>query len=216
MQAETLTTAAGVPLQGPLLLTPRVFGDSRGFFFESWNQRGFAAALDAHGQPVPSFVQDNHSRSSRGVLRGLHLQLPPHPQGKLVRCVVGEIFDVAVDLRGGSASFGKWVGAHLSAESHQQLWVPAGFAHGFLTLSGQAEVLYKTTDFWSRECERALRWDDPDLAIAWPLAGLAAPQLSEKDAAAPLLAAVRNKLRGRIWQSVQLVRTADASGPVIP
>jgi len=185
MQAEVLTTAAGIPLEGPLLLTPRVFGDGRGFFFESWNQQAFNAAAG-----TTCFVQDNHSRSSRGVLRGLHYQLAPHPQGKLVRCVVGEIFDVAVDLRRGSSTFGQWVGARLSSTNHQQLWVPAGFAHGFLTLSEQAEVLYKTTDFWSRECERAIRWDDPQLAIAWPLEALAGaePQLSEKDAAAPLLA----------------------------
>ena len=185
MQAEVLTTAAGVPVQGPLLLTPRVFGDERGFFFESWNQQAFnAAAGDT------AFVQDNHSRSRRGVLRGLHYQLPPHPQGKLVRCVLGEIFDVAVDIRRSSPSFGQWVGAVLSADNKQQLWVPAGFAHGFLTLSEQAEVLYKTTDFWSRECERAILWDDPALAIAWPLEALAGaePQLSEKDAVAPLLA----------------------------
>ncbi|MCP9904783.1 dTDP-4-dehydrorhamnose 3,5-epimerase [Cyanobium sp. BA5m-10] len=185
MQAEVLTTAAGVPVQGPLLLTPRVFGDERGFFFESWNQQAFnAAAGDT------AFVQDNHSRSSRGVLRGLHYQLPPHPQGKLVRCVLGEIFDVAVDIRRSSPTFGQWVGAVLSADNKQQLWVPAGFAHGFLTLSEQAEVLYKTTDFWSRECERAIRWDDPALAIAWPLETLAGaePQLSEKDAVAALLA----------------------------
>lgn len=185
MQAEVLTTAAGVPVQGPLLLTPRVFGDERGFFFESWNQQAFnAAAGDT------AFVQDNHSRSSRGVLRGLHYQLPPHPQGKLVRCVLGEIFDVAVDIRRSSPTFGQWVGAVLSADNKQQLWVPAGFAHGFLTLSEQAEVLYKTTDFWSRECERAIRWVDPALAIAWPLEALAGaePQLSEKDAVAPLLA----------------------------
>ena len=185
MQVEVLTTAAGVPVQGPLLLTPRVFGDERGFFFESWNQQACnAAAGDT------AVVQDNHSRSSRGVLRGLHYQLPPHPQGKLVRCVLGEIFDVAVDIRRSSPTFGQWVGAVLSADNKQQLWVPAGFAHGFLTLSEQAEVLYKTTDFWSRECERAIRWDDPQLAIAWPLEALAGaePQLSEKDAVAPLLA----------------------------
>ena len=185
MQAEVLTTAAGVPVQGPLLLTPRVFGDERGFFFESWNQQAFnAAAGDT------AFVQDNHSRSSRGVLRGLHYQLPPHPQGKLVRCVLGEIFDVAVDIRRSSPTFGQWVGAVLSADNKQQLWVPAGFAHGFLTLSEQAEVLYKTTDFWSRDCERAIRWDDPAMAITWPREGLAGaePQLSEKDAVAPLLA----------------------------
>ena len=187
MQAEVLTTAAGVPVQGPLLLTPRVFGDERGFFFESWNQQAFnAAAGDT------AFVQDNHSRSSRGVLRGLHYQLPPHPQGKLVRCVLGEIFDVAVDIRRSSPTFGQWVGAVLSADNKQQLWVPAGFAHGFLTLSEQAEVFYKTTDFWSRQCERAILWDDPALAIAWPLEALAGAeaQLSEKDAVAPLLAAL--------------------------
>ena len=185
MQVEVLTTAAGVPVQGPLLLTPRVFGDERGFFFESWNQQAFnAAAGDT------AFVQDNHSRSSRGVLRGLHYQLPPHPQGKLVRCVLGEIFDVVVDIRRSSPTFGQWVGAVLSADNKQQLWVPAGFAHGFLTLSEQAEALYKTTDFWSRECERAICWVDPALAIAWPLEALAGaePQLSEKDAVAPLLA----------------------------
>ena len=199
MQAERLTTAAGVPLQGPLRLTPRVFSDERGFFFESWNQQAFAAALVADGQPAPCFVQDNHSRSSRGVLRGLHFQLQPHPQGKLVRCVLGEIFDVAVDIRHGSPTFGHWVGARLSAENHQQLWVPEGFAHGFLTLSEEAEALYKTTDFWDRDCERVIRWDDPALAIAWPVEFLAgaeseftAPQLSEKDAAAPLLAELAN------------------------
>ena len=217
MQAEMLTTA-GVVLKGPLLLTPRVFGDERGFFFESWNQRAFAAALEAEGQPAPTFVQDNHSRSSRGVLRGLHVQLPPHPQGKLVRCVVGEIFDVAVDIRSGLTTFGQWVGAHLSAENHQQLWVPPGFAHGFLTLSEQAEVLYKTTDFWSRDCERAIRWDDPEVAIAWPLEALPpgmsafeAPQLAEKDAVAPLLEELRVELLGCVWTSVQLVQIQDAS-----
>ncbi|WP_094559019.1 dTDP-4-dehydrorhamnose 3,5-epimerase [Synechococcus sp. 8F6] len=190
MQAEALCTAAGFPIEGPWLLTPRVFGDARGFFFESWNQQRFAELLAADGQPVLGFVQDNHSRSSRGVLRGLHYQLPPHPQGKLVRCVLGEIFDVAVDIRRSSPTFGQWVGVVLSATNHQQLWVPPGFAHGFLTLSEQAEVLYKTTDFWSRDCERAIRWDDPALAIAWPRESLAGgePQLSEKDAAAPLLA----------------------------
>lgn len=185
MQAEPLISASGARLEGVLLLSPRVFGDERGFFFESWNQQAFNAAAG-----VTSFVQDNHSRSQQGVLRGLHYQLPPHPQGKLVRCVLGEIFDVAVDIRRGSPSFGQWGGALLSAENRQQLWVPPGFAHGFLTLSAEAEVLYKTTDFWSKECERAIRWDDPALAIAWPLEALAGaePQLSAKDGAAPLLA----------------------------
>ena len=189
MQVERLISPKGSQLQGPLLITPRVFGDARGFFFESWNAAAFGQALEADGQLVPGFVQDNHSCSSRGVLRGLHYQLPPHPQGKLVRCVVGEIFDVAVDIRRGSPSFGQWVGAVLCAENHQQLWVPAGFAHGFLTLSEQAEVLYKTTDVWSRTCERAIRWDDPQLEIQWPLEQFSGvvPLLSEKDAAALLL-----------------------------
>ena len=195
MQAEVLLSSAGTPLVGeshqvPLLLTPRLFGDDRGFFFESWNQRSFAAALGLPVEQAPVFVQDNHSRSSRGVLRGLHYQLPPHPQGKLVRCIVGDIFDVAVDIRRGSPTFGQWVGAVLSAENQQQLWVPEGFAHGFLTLSEHAEVLYKTTDFWSKDCERAIRWDDPQLAITWPGAQLEgmAPLLAPKDAAAPWLA----------------------------
>ena len=185
MQADQLIGSGGLALEGPLLLTPRLFGDGRGFFFESWNQRTFEALAG----PV-AFVQDNHSRSSQGVLRGLHYQLPPQPQGKLVRCVLGEIFDVAVDLRRSSPTFGHWVGTRLNAVTHQQLWVPAGFAHGFLTLSDQAEVLYKTSDYWSKQCERAIRWDDPALAIAWPLAALGgtSPQLSEKDGDAPLLA----------------------------
>jgi len=185
MNTERLQTTAGESLEGPLLITPKVFGDDRGFFFESWNQRAFATALEVDGQSAPEFVQDNHSRSSCGVLRGLHYQLAPHPQGKLVRCVLGEIFDVAVDIRRSSTTFGRWVGARLSSINQQQLWVPAGFAHGFLTLSDHAEVLYKTTDFWNRNCERSIRWDDPHLAIAWPTS--AVPLLSGKDAIAPLL-----------------------------
>lgn len=187
MQAESLA------IPGLLLLTPQVFEDDRGFFFESWNASRFAQALASAGNQASSpveFVQDNHSRSARGVLRGLHFQLPPHAQGKLVRCSAGEIFDVAVDLRRGSATFGRWVGVRLSATNHQQLWVPPGFAHGFLSLEHGSEVLYKTTDVWHRECERSLRWDDPALAIAWPQEtnGLeAAPSLSGKDAEAPLL-----------------------------
>ncbi len=186
MQVEKLHTGSGLVMEGPLLLKPQVFGDGRGFFFESWNQGRFDAAV---GTPV-TFVQDNHSQSSRGVLRGLHLQLEPEPQGKLVRCPVGAIFDVAVDLRRRSPTFGQWVGTELSGENHFQLWVPVGFAHGFLTLSEQAEVLYKTSDYWSKACERSLRWNDPELAIAWPLDQLEGnqPLLADKDAAAPTLA----------------------------
>lgn len=178
-------------IDGPLLLTPRVFSDARGFFLESWNQRRFAEALALPPEQVPHFHQDNHSCSSRGVLRGLHYQLPPEPQAKLVRCVSGVIFDVAVDLRRSSPSFGQWVGAELSGENHRQLWVPVGFAHGFLTLSQEAHVLYKTSGFWNPACERSLRWDDPALAIAWPLQGLGpdGPLLAAKDGDAPDLAA---------------------------
>ena len=165
------------------------------FSTRGWNARRFCSELIAAGVPAAEaeaiqFRQDNHSRSSRGVLRGLHFQLPPEPQGKLVRCSVGAIFDVAVDLRQASPTYGQWVGAELSAENHQQLWVPEGFAYGFLPLSAVAEVQYKASGFWNRACERSLRWNDPILAIAWPLeqAGVAQPLLAEKDAAAPELA----------------------------
>jgi dTDP-4-dehydrorhamnose 3,5-epimerase len=186
MQVEQLSTSSGQPIDGPLLITPQLFGDNRGFFFESWNQRRFDEAV---GEPI-TFSQDNHSRSSRGVLRGLHYQLQPEPQGKLVRCPLGRILDVAVDLRRSSPTFGQWVGAELSADNHCQLWVPVGFAHGFLTLSEAAEVLYKASGYWSKACERSLRWNDPHLAIAWPLEQLAGlePLLAAKDAAAPTLA----------------------------
>ncbi|WP_254896421.1 dTDP-4-dehydrorhamnose 3,5-epimerase [Synechococcus sp. HK05] len=189
--AQRLITAQGVTLEGPLLIKPKVFADERGFFFESWNDNIFRQILDQEGQVIPRFVQDNHSRSSQGVLRGLHYQLPPHPQGKLVRCVVGEIFDVAVDLRRQSPTFSQWVGVRLNASNQDQLWVPAGFAHGFLTLSDHAEVLYKTTDYWSRDCERSIRWDDPQIGIQWPSfvqnVSEMKPLLSQKDAQAPFL-----------------------------
>ena len=164
------------------IIEPAVFGDERGFFFESFNQAKFNQAV---GYDV-AFVQDNHSRSAKGVLRGLHYQLPPHPQGKLVRCVVGEVFDVAVDIRKSSPSFGQWVGVHLSAENKRQLWIPPGFAHGFLTLSEYAEFLYKTTDYWAKDCEQAITWNDPSIAIDWPSFD-GQPLLSEKDRLAPKL-----------------------------
>ncbi len=159
------------------LLQPKVFGDARGFFFESFNQRVFQQLT---GVTLP-FVQDNHSRSARGVLRGLHFQVQ-QPQGKLVRVVQGEVFDVAVDIRPRSPTLGRWVGVVLSAENQQQLWVPPGLAHGFLVLSDSAEVLYKTTDYYAPEHERSIRWDDPTLRIDWPLEGIE-PVLSAKDAA---------------------------------
>jgi dTDP-4-dehydrorhamnose 3,5-epimerase len=165
-----------------LLITPRLFGDDRGFFMERYNKAAFDAEL---GRDV-DFVQDNHSRSGRGVLRGLHYQLLPHPQAKLISVLAGEIFDVAVDIRRGSPSFGRWEGVILSADNRHQLWVPEGFAHGFLVLSDSADVLYKTSAYYAPDCDRAIAWDDLDLAIEWPLDG--APTLSEKDAAAPRLA----------------------------
>jgi dTDP-4-dehydrorhamnose 3,5-epimerase len=159
-----------------LVIEPSIFDDERGFFFESYNKALFSAATGVQAQ----FVQDNHSCSRRHVLRGLHYQIR-QPQGKLVRVVVGEVFDVAVDLRRGSPSLGCWVGYHLSAENKHQLWIPAGFAHGFLVLSEYAEFLYKITDYYAPEQERCIRWDDPDLAIAWPLED--APLISAKDQA---------------------------------
>jgi len=158
-----------------LVIEPRVFGDERGFFFESYNRRSFREATGVDFE----FVQDNHSRSARGVLRGLHYQLEPWEQGKLLRVIAGEIFDVAVDLRKGSKTYGHWAGVVLSMENRRQLWIPPGFAHGFLTLSEVAEVLYKATDYYAPEHERCIVWDDPTIAIDWPLTGL--PVLSEKD-----------------------------------
>lgn len=157
------------------IIEPEVFTDSRGFFFESYNQRRFEAQV---GYPV-EFVQDNHSRSLRGVLRGLHYQLPPHAQGKLIRVVSGEIYDVTVDIRRSSPTFGQWQALVLSVENRRQLWVPPGYAHAFMALSDSADVLYKTTDYWFKDLDRAIRWDDPVLGIDWP-AGIT-PILSQKD-----------------------------------
>ncbi|MBB4842286.1 dTDP-4-dehydrorhamnose 3,5-epimerase [Paucibacter oligotrophus] len=166
-----------------LIVEPRVFGDARGFFTESWNEQVFNQTL---GQEI-RFVQDNHSRSARGVLRGLHYQLAPHTQGKLVRVVKGAVFDVAVDMRRSSPNFGRWAGVELSEDNHRQLWVPPGFAHGFLVLSESADFLYKTTDFYAPHSEACVRWDDPAIGIQWPDEGVP-PLLAEKDAKAPLLA----------------------------
>lgn len=165
-----------------LILEPTVYGDARGFFLESYNARVFERLVGL----APSFVQDNHSRSARGVLRGLHYQIR-QPQGKLVRVVRGAVFDVAVDLRRNSPSFGRWVGAELSADNHRQLWVPPGFAHGFLVLSDEADFLYKTTDYYAPEHERCLLWNDPGVGVHWPIDG--EPLLSAKDRQGSLLAA---------------------------
>ena len=162
------------PLEGLLVIEPRVFGDERGFFYESYNERQFAEATGV----MANFVQDNHSRSRRGVLRGLHYQIQ-QPQGKLVRVTAGAVYDVAVDIRKGSPTFGQWVGEILSAENKAQLWVPEGFAHGFVVLSETAEFVYKTTDYYAPEHERCIVWNDPSLAITWPIS--ATPSVSAKD-----------------------------------
>lgn len=177
MQATRLT------IPDVILFTPKVFGDERGFFYESFNQQKFAELTGLKRE----FVQDNHSKSQQGVLRGLHYQLPPKAQGKLVRVVHGDVFDVAVDIRKRSPTFGQWVGATLSAENKQQMWIPEGFAHGFVTLSDTAEFLYKTTDYYAPEYERSIAWDDPAIGIDWPFKS--EPALSAKDQNAQLLAA---------------------------
>jgi dTDP-4-dehydrorhamnose 3,5-epimerase len=162
-----------------LIFEPKVFGDDRGFFMESFNQRMFNEAV---GKEV-NFIQDNHSKSSKNVLRGLHFQLQPYAQGKLVRCVVGEVFDVAVDIRKDSIHYGKWVGVNLSSENKKQLWIPEGFAHGFFVLSDTAEFVYKTTNYYSPEHERSILWSDKELNIEWPISRDSLPSLSTKDLA---------------------------------
>ncbi|WP_288502954.1 dTDP-4-dehydrorhamnose 3,5-epimerase [uncultured Pseudomonas sp.] len=166
------------PLEGVLILEPKVFGDERGFFMESFNQRVFDEAVGQHVE----FVQDNHSRSTKGVLRGLHYQLQ-QPQGKLVRVTRGAVFDVAVDIRRKSPTFGRWVGVELTESNHRQLWIPAGFAHGFMVTSDSADFLYKAIDYYAPAHERSILWNDPDIAIEWPSIG-GAPKVSPKDAAA--------------------------------
>jgi dTDP-4-dehydrorhamnose 3,5-epimerase len=173
-------TATPTAIPEVLVLEPKVFGDARGFFFESFNARDFREVTGVQAD----FVQDNHSKSSKGVLRGLHYQIQ-HPQGKLVRVVQGSVFDVAVDMRKSSPTFGQWVGEILSADNCKQLWIPPGFAHGFVVLSGSAEFLYKTTDYWYPEHERSLLWNDPAVGVEWPID--VEPQLAAKDAAGKLL-----------------------------
>jgi dTDP-4-dehydrorhamnose 3,5-epimerase len=179
--------AIATAIDGVLVLEPKVFGDARGFFLESFNEEGFASAV---GERV-TFVQDNHSRSARGILRGLHWQEAPHGQGKLVRVASGTVFDVVVDIRRTSPTFGRWFGAELSGDNHRQLWIAPGLAHGFLVLSDSADFLYKTTAYYAPPFERAIRWDDADLAIKWPDVGVA-PLVSPKDAAAQSFAAYRD------------------------
>ena len=176
-------------IPGVVIVEPAVFGDERGWFMETFNEPRFHAELAKLGLPPPRpFVQDNHSCSRAGVLRGMHFQVPPHAQGKLVRVTQGAAWDVAVDIRPDSPTFGRWVGVELTAENRRQLWIPEGLAHGFLALQDDTHFLYKTTDVYAKACERAIAWNDPALAITWPLQGLAgSPDLAAKDAAAPTL-----------------------------
>ena len=179
MKISSLKTEEDIEIDGPLLVSPNIFEDTRGFFYESWNKEAFFKLTNMK----LDFVQDNHSKSSNGVLRGLHYQLNPYPQGKLVRCIKGSIFDVVVDLRIQSKTFGKWSSAILSQLNHNELWVPEGFAHGFLTISDSAEVIYKTTNYWAKDFERSILWNDRKISIEWPIESLESksPKLSMKD-----------------------------------
>ena len=170
-----------------LIIEPKVFGDDRGWFMESFNQKNFEKALTERGLEVPKFVQDNHSYSQKGVLRGLHYQLHPHAQGKLVRVVQGRAWDVAVDIRQDSPTFGQWVGVELTGENHKQFWILAGFAHGFVALEDNTQFLYKTTNYYSKECERSIAWNDADIGIEWPIESGLELKLTDKDKFASML-----------------------------
>ena len=195
LTSQKISNANGQIIEGPLLIKPNVFNDERGFFMESWNNNDWKSIMEKSKQEFNLFLQDNHSQSSIGVLRGLHYQLNPYAQGKLVRCVSGEIFDVAVDIRINSPTFGKYVGEFLSSENYLQLWIPEGFAHGFLTISEKAEVVYKTTNIWDKNSERSIKWDDPSINIEWPEIILKNNKIliSPKDSQAPLLSEVNSK-----------------------
>ncbi len=180
---EQLSTTRGIKVNGPILIKPKILRDGRGFFFESWNQKDWKEILKQYNQVPQNFCQDNHSKSCKGVLRGLHFQKRPYPQAKLVRCIFGEIFDVAVDIRENSISYGEWVGTYLNSSNNHQFWIPEGFAHGFLTISQYAEVNYKTTNYWNKNYEESLLWNDSDISINWPLESLKNETLkiSDKD-----------------------------------
>ena len=195
LTSQKTSNSNGQIIEGPLLIKPNVFKDERGFFMESWNSNDWKNIMGKSKQEFNLFLQDNHSQSSIGVLRGLHYQLNPYAQGKLVRCISGEIFDVAIDIRINSPTFGKYVGEFLSSENYLQLWIPEGFAHGFLTISEKAEVVYKTTNFWDKNSERSIKWDDPSINIEWPEIILKNNEIliSPKDSQAPLLSEVNSK-----------------------
>lgn len=183
--SSNLITKDKQTVQGPMLISPKFFKDARGFFLEEWNESEWIKLLEANGQNYHKFVQDNLSKSSLGVLRGLHFQSEPFSQSKLVRCISGKIFDVCVDLRKNSPTFGKWISATLSSSNFNQLWIPDGFAHGFLTLSDIAVVQYKVTNYWSKDCEHSLIWNDKEVNIDWPSEICDNFKLSQKDAKAP-------------------------------
>ena len=169
LQYSELSNEKNEAVKGPILIKPKIFGDDRGFFYESWNRNNWCEILKSNHQKEAIFVQDNHSKSTKGVLRGLHYQTNPNPQGKLVRCIKGEIFDVAVDIRQESETYGSWVFAYLNSVNKHQLWIPEGFAHGFLTMTDTAEVTYKTTSYWDKHCERSIIWEDKSINIKWPI-----------------------------------------------
>ena len=180
---KQLSTTKGIEIKGPLLIKPKIFRDERGFFYESWNQKDWEGILKKYNQIPQNFCQDNHSKSCKGVLRGLHFQKKPFPQAKLVRCIFGEIYDVAVDIRKNSITYGEWVGTYLNSANNHQFWIPEGFAHGFLTISEYAEVNYKTTNYWNKNYEESLLWNDSDISINWPLKSLnnETLKISDKD-----------------------------------
>lgn len=169
IKSNKIYSNSGNNLSGLILIEPEIFRDNRGFFLESWNKKEWYKILDSENQNKVDFVQDNHSRSSKGVLRGLHFQTNPVPQGKLIRCILGEIYDVVVDIRRESKTYCQWAGVFLSSKNQSQLWIPPGFAHGFLTISDFAEVSYKTTNYWDKDCEKSLFWDDKKISIKWPV-----------------------------------------------
>ena len=195
LTSQKFSNSSSEVIDGPLLIKPKVFNDKRGFFMESWNSNDWENIIQESKQELNLFLQDNHSKSSIGVLRGLHYQLNPFAQGKLVRCISGEIYDVAVDIRINSPTFGKYVGEFLSAENHLQLWIPVGFAHGFLTISETAEVVYKTTNYWDKNSERSIKWNDPLIKIEWPSKILKNHEISisQKDSQASLLSEINKK-----------------------
>ncbi len=180
-------------IKGLLILEPKVFGDDRGWFMESFNQKTFEQALSERGLEIPQFVQDNHSYSQAGVLRGLHYQLEPYAQGKLVRVVQGKAWDVAVDIRESSPTFGQWVGVELSGQNHRQFWIPAGFAHGFVALEDNTQFLYKTTNYYNKESEGAIIWNDPTVGIEWPIEDIQEVLVSDKDKVALTFVEAKNK-----------------------